>query len=183
MSDIYVPIDFSDIKSVIPSGEDIIYSTMCRCLSVIKSIRKTKTIKWNTHVLLTPNGLAYIKPDFHKKKAPPSKGYTLWEEVFGMILIGGKGISTEGVDLNLIRNENFETKEKFETRVREFLIKFPPLIIEKKEQWLKQNLDNPEIKEQRKKFMKSSLYRLKGNYRRILAKEEKRLAKEAKKKK
>ena len=34
MSNIYVPIDKTDVKSVIPSGEEIIYSTMMS--SIIK---------------------------------------------------------------------------------------------------------------------------------------------------
>ncbi len=182
MSDFYVPINISDLHTIIPSGEQIIYSTLCKCATVETSVRKTKITKWNSHVLFTNNGVAYNKADSHKKKAPFTKMYSRWEDVQGMILIGGKGfLLNTMMDFKLMREENLETNEQFIKRTREFLLKYPPFIIEKKERWLEENRDNPEIKKNRKKWMTASIIRLKGNYRRILAKEQKIKAKEEKK--
>jgi len=68
MSDIYVPIDYSDIKNKIPPGEDIIYSTLCKGQTSQNLGTKTKRWTWISHVLMTPNGLVYTFPDVRKKK-------------------------------------------------------------------------------------------------------------------
>ncbi|MHA2008926.1 MAG: hypothetical protein ACXABO_12265 [Promethearchaeota archaeon] len=184
MSDIYVPIDYSDVKSVIPPGEDIIYSTLCNCSTgVYKSPTKTKIIKWTSHVLITPNGIAYVKADFKKKKNPPTKEYSSWDDVFSIVSMGrlGMGFVIDEMAFHLAREENFETKEKFSERSREFIAKFRPLLIEKKERWLEQNPINTELdKKQQKKQMKerkvveSLIYKMRDM-------EKKRLAKKAKK--
>ncbi|MHA1239588.1 MAG: hypothetical protein ACTSQU_02230 [Promethearchaeota archaeon] len=182
MSDFYIPIEISDLQYILPPGEQIVYSTLCRC-ALVKTIgNKTQVLKWNTHVLFTNNYVAYNKPDSFKKNSSYQQKYSRWEDVQGMILIGGKGfVLNATMDFKLMRDINLETEEQFIKRTREFLLKYPPFIIEKKERWLEENRDNPEIKKRRKKWMTSSIIRLKGNYRRILAKEQKIKAKEEKK--
>ena len=178
MSDIYVPIDFSDLKSVIPPGEDIIYSTLCNGFTSVRLVRKTRTYNWNTHLLMTPNGIAYYMPDTTKKKAPLLPMYSTWDEIFAIMGMGklGCGFSMiNGLSFKLLREANFETKDNFKERSREFVVKFRPLLIKKKEQWLELNRNNPEIKKSKIKSMEASLAEMKSL-------EKKRIAKEAKKK-
>ncbi|UCC19314.1 MAG: hypothetical protein JSV62_14610 [Promethearchaeota archaeon] len=181
MSDIYVPIDFSDLKSVIPPGEDIIYSTLARGETPIGTTitgSKVKYVKYISHILMTPNGVAYTVPTKKPKKEPPVKRYTPWGEIHGIASAGklGTGFSISlTLPFKLVREENFETKESFEKRSKEFVAKFRPLIIEKKEEWLRQNRNNPEIKKREIKMAEKVLAKMKSW-------ENKRLAKEAKKK-
>jgi len=174
MSDFYVPIDFSDLQYIIPSGEQIIYSTLCKCASVETSGTKTKITRWKSHVLFTNNGVAYKRAGSIKNR------YIPWVDVHGMILIGGKGFMVNNIDFKLMRDPNLETNEQFIKRTREFLLKYPPLIIEKKERWLEEILATPGVKKHRIKKMKGSIFRLKANYDRILAKEQQAQAKEQK---
>ena len=58
MSDIYVPLDYSKVKTVIPPGEDIVYSTLCYVTAGTPAYRR----KWTSHVLITTDGVAYTTP-------------------------------------------------------------------------------------------------------------------------
>lgn len=62
MSGIYVPIDYSNVKSAIPSGENIIYSTLCSGKSTCTTIRKIVNRDWISHILITNQGLAFNIP-------------------------------------------------------------------------------------------------------------------------
>ncbi|MBA7657324.1 hypothetical protein ES703_65261 [subsurface metagenome] len=59
MSNIYIPIDYSDVASIIPEGEDILYSTLCHVKERggVGPTRYKKT--YNSHVVLTTNGIAF----------------------------------------------------------------------------------------------------------------------------
>ena len=57
--EVYVPIDNSDLKSIIPDTDDLLYSTECKGIYTIPGGNRTLIVKWNTHVLLTSGGMAY----------------------------------------------------------------------------------------------------------------------------
>jgi len=176
MSDIYVPIDYSDIKNKIPPGEDIIYSTLCKGQTSQNLGTKTKRWTWISHVLMTPNGLVYTFPDVRKKKAPPLQIYDTWENIKSIVSVGKFGtgfVLSRGTDFKLVRGEDFETKEKFKERSKEFIAQFRPLLIKKKEEWLELNRNNPEIKKKKIKNMEKTIAKLKSL-------ENKRIAKTAK---
>lgn len=182
MSDIYVPIDFSDLKSVIPPGEDIIYSTLCKGIATIDEVTKRKTTTWITHVLFTQNGVAWVKPHYTKKRKTPTQEYTplvdinyLFYDIIPSFRIGP-------ARLFLAREKIFETKENFRERSVSFLPRFAPLIIEKKEQWLREYGDNPEIKERLKKRIRKHITKMKNQLRDELAKRARKAEKAAKKK-
>lgn len=156
MSDIYVPIDISDIKSVIPPGEDIVYSTMCKCAAVVSvgiGARKSRRTKWVSHVLLTTNGVAYTQPNLFKKRKPSEQKFLPWTEFDAIVNLGryGSGFSIVNPPrtFKLTREENYETKEKFAERSKEFVPKFRPFLIEKKLQWVEESQKNPAIKKRR----------------------------------
>ena len=176
ISDIYVPIDFSDVKSKIPPGEDIIYSTLCKGTASQTIGNKSIMWTWISHVLMTPNGLAYTLPDKTKKKAPPIQVYSPWEEIFAIVSAGklGTGITlSKYTSFKLIREEHFETKEKFKERSKEFVAKFRPLLMEKREKWLELNRNNPEIKKRVIKWHEKSLAKMRSYESKRLKKEEK----------
>ena len=182
MSDFFVSIEFTDLQYILPPGEQIIYSTFCQCNTSKTTYNKTKFLKWNTHVLFSNNYVAYNQPDSFKKNPKYQQKYDRLEEVQGMISMGGARftLSRGLMGFKLLRDKNLETKEQFTERSREFILKFSLFIIEKKEHWLEENRDNPEIKKKLIKGMESSIISLKLAYNKTLAKKEKKQAKKKK---
>ncbi|MFX1493572.1 MAG: hypothetical protein ACFFBZ_04755 [Promethearchaeota archaeon] len=64
MAEIYVPIDYSNLKEILPVGDDIIYSTLCKAYHTDAG----SLIIWKTHLLMTEKGIAFSKPGEKKKK-------------------------------------------------------------------------------------------------------------------
>lgn len=142
MGNIYVPIDFSNLTKFIPEGENIIYSTLCKADgfdSYTSASGKYKTYKFTTHVLMTDNGLAFnISPkiiyskDELKSQEVPDGIYLGWQHVhgfgfkaktFGRVDIekkGGKKAGCVSISFTLVKEPNFETKETFKQRAKEF---------------------------------------------------------------
>lgn len=161
MSNIYVPIDYSDVKNVIPQGEDIIYSTLCKA-TIDKSfgpiINKTK---WLSHVLMTEKGIAFSVP---QKKKPTEFVYVPWYEIYHT---WNDGIFLRNLTEMLIvtRDPNFESKEKFKERRLKACIIFLPLLIKEKEKFLN-SPENANIDKRKRRNLESSLrhnYKLYNN--------------------
>ena len=89
MSNIFVPIDSSNLSELIPEGDDIKYSTFCN----VKAIAGNVTIKWKSYVLATKSGIAiqnklepskekgkYIKYKARKKKDGLIAQFIPWED-------------------------------------------------------------------------------------------------------
>ncbi len=64
----YVPIDFSNLTSIIPEDEQVIYSGYGRCeiRTPTLTFGKVKVKYWFTHFLVTPNGIAFNVPQKDK---------------------------------------------------------------------------------------------------------------------
>lgn len=65
--EIYVPIESSQLTNLLPKGDEIVYSTLCRVYATftlgIKSGKYVSNIhEWTSHVLLTKYGFAYSVP-------------------------------------------------------------------------------------------------------------------------
>ncbi len=186
MSDIYVPIDYSDVKSAIPPGEDIIYSTLCKVEASSGTFVTGGSIsRWLSHVLMTPTGVAYTIPT--KKNKPPLHIYGTWAEDIRFIFEPRKKtcrFNTRILTLfNLIRDENFESEEVFYKRIREFPAKIRPILMERKAEWLELNYNNKEIKRRLRNFVKSSYNGSVGLEKARLEREKKEAEKAKKKKK
>ncbi|MHA1992010.1 MAG: hypothetical protein ACW98A_13650 [Candidatus Hodarchaeales archaeon] len=150
MADIYVPIDSSPVKGIIPSGEEIIYSTLCqgKMTSGITGYRMS-TDKWITHVLITKNGFAFTRPMIGN---PQEVTYLDWGEVRG---IYGKRIEImPGYYFTLERDSNVEPKDDFKQRKKEFNTKIKPIINDRKKEW-EENF--PKKKERRQEILKRSV--------------------------
>lgn len=139
MAEIYVPIDSSSARYVIPNGEDILYSTMCKMI-IDKGFGPayTNLTTWTTHVLMTKSGFAMNVA--HKKQATETK-FIPWYEIKNLlytgIFWGGKEF------LRFIRNPNFETKKNFKKRRRKFPLKFLPYVIKSRENRIAEMEANP----------------------------------------
>jgi len=94
MTNIHVPIDSSNITSLIPEGEDILYSTMCKV--TLRLATGGKAAKWNSHVLVSQSGFAsqtrlepYVtkkgknRLKIRKKKEPLLPTFTEWKTMKG----------------------------------------------------------------------------------------------------
>lgn len=60
MSNIFIPIDSSDLRKAIPEGEDIIYSTLCKGEG--EAMFENKKWSWNSHLLMTQKGMYFTIP-------------------------------------------------------------------------------------------------------------------------
>lgn len=141
MSNIFVPLDYSELKSVLPPSEDIIYSTLAKYIFNLNTgSLKMKEI-FTSHVLLTPRHLAYTKPV--KNKEPELKLIPLHDVLVfrakpaGQIVLGIQF-------LELIRDPNFETEDNFQTRLKRFGPEFIPYLLEAKKERLQEMEANPE---------------------------------------
>ena len=96
MSNIYVPIDSSDLSKAIPEGEDIIYSSLCRGEGSFVSF--DKKFYWDSHLLMTKKGLYFFVPldaRFSKKQIakldPKPEVFIPWHNVSNVVAIGDLG--------------------------------------------------------------------------------------------
>ena len=177
MAELYVPINTSDVWKVIPQGEDIIYSTLAKVEIVTMGGKLSH--KYETHLLITSNGIAFKKINFTKgiqlSDGTSENIYALWENAQGLIFIKTLGavFKVHGCGIRLIQLEGTETKKQFIARSKLFVAKYRPLMIEKYEEVLEELLKDP-IKN--RKLIKGRQYLL----RFLKKKEEKRLRKKTK---
>ncbi|MFX1297870.1 MAG: hypothetical protein ACFFD2_23865 [Promethearchaeota archaeon] len=124
MTDIYIPIDYTNLKSVIPPGEDIIYSTLCKVTQTLLA----GEIKWESHVLMTTKGFAYTKPQERKLL----KGiYVDWNR----IKLGRKTMGLRLTFFKLKRDPNYESRETFDKRSQNFKATIKPIVDARKKEW------------------------------------------------
>jgi len=117
MQDIYIPIDYSNAKEKIPSGEDIIYSTLMKVTSGTPAYKR----KWISHVLMTTKGIVYTVP---QRKSPPVGVYHSWNGIYG---IWKKQFQIGGTYFKLVLNTNYESKESFKMRTKVFASTIKPI--------------------------------------------------------
>jgi hypothetical protein len=150
VGNIYVPLDYSDVMKFVPEGEETIYSTKCKVEVwdhhyYSASSNKWKTYKYNVHVIMTKKGLAFHVPpqiiydkSILKTREVPDGIFLGWHFVngfgvaktiarlhFGRIdieKIGWKAKKSGSVSFGfkLIRDVNYESKETYKLRVKEF---------------------------------------------------------------
>ena len=146
MSNIHVPLDYSNLKAIIPPGEDIIYSTLC--VASDSSIPFGGTTKWISHILLTNKGLAYTKPRIKKTL---KAFYTDWNNVKN-VFKGGITLSLTGFVLKLAKEPN-ESNQGFIIRKNRFQSIIKPVIEKRKKEWelkVPNKIDRKKITKNRK---------------------------------
>lgn len=169
INDFLIPIEYSNLKSTIQAGDEIIYSTLCKG----NVIHANKTYNWISHILITNSGVAHMYPDIYTKGNPINSDFTEWGQVDSIVKLGKIRLvmNMKGFVYDLFRIKEAESSENFQIRRKEFLARFRPMLIEKKEKWLNENKNTTDKKI--KKYIKQS-YKVLENLKK---KEEKRLSK------
>ncbi|TFG10478.1 MAG: hypothetical protein EU535_08240, partial [Promethearchaeota archaeon] len=150
MAEIYYPIDKSNLKEIIPLGQDIIYSTLCQ--GFVHDTNNDKKYKWKTHVLMTKEGVAFSIPvsvNYTAKaiKTEPiliQNHFVGWQNIYVTEVQEFIG-TTAGFIVpwlyerirfrtvfKLLRDSEFESKESFKNRSKPFIETFRPLASEKR---------------------------------------------------
>lgn len=163
---IKISIESSDVKDIIPQREEIIYSS----LATVKRENSDSCHKWTTHLLITPNGIAFKESKGMSGELINS--YYNWYKIQSIKNFKNPSIiihkdNASSYSLSLKRNESFETKKDFKERRKEFVAKFNPIFIKRKQQWLQNEKSNLKIK---KKIIKEQEKKIK----RLIQKERKR---------
>ncbi|MFX1382093.1 MAG: hypothetical protein ACFFBP_06570 [Promethearchaeota archaeon] len=124
--EIYVPLDVSNLREIIPEGEDIIYSTFCKGYNYIGGTE----YRWLSHVLITENYVAFQEPDYYSRKSPLKNKYVYWDEIQKVKKLGKLAgfMIDKHFGYTITRDERFETKEQFKKRLKEFVPKFKPYV-------------------------------------------------------
>lgn len=133
MSNIYVPIDYSEVANEIPEGEDILYSTLCHTTERGGSGPTRYKKNYTSHVVLTTNGIAfevkrklsksrnnyisYIEDGFQARIKPNNK---FWAA-------GPTGIL---YSFQLKHSKDFESKQQFRERSQVFFKTMSTVYIE-----------------------------------------------------
>jgi hypothetical protein len=130
---IFVPIDFSNVGEAIPPGEDIIYSAFCSVQRSGVERGGYQSENFQTHVLITKNGIAYQEPIGGLIKS----NYIPWHELanvgMGQIVFNkGKGTKIKTYNCTMTPVSKFESLQDFEMRSRKFYFDFTPYLIEEK---------------------------------------------------
>ena len=149
MSEIYYPIDGSNLKEIIPIGQDIIYSTLCKGYA---KESEDKKYKWKSHVLITKEGVAFSIPltvNYTKKELKNNPNLKVnhfmpwaniiiikWQPLVGISV----GFAVPWVynqirlrsEFILERENKYESKQLFKQRLEPFLEKFKPIASEKR---------------------------------------------------
>lgn len=150
MAEIYVPIDYSNVKDIIPLGEDVIYSTLSNALYV----GDKPWWNWKTHLLITEKGIAFSVPA-KKKKDPPQLIYTDLTCITSLLKDGlivdpsKKYFAMRALFLNVKSDPQFESKEEFLKRKNEFIKKFLPIVLEAKKNLLQTSAEFLSVKERK----------------------------------
>ena len=121
----FVPINYSDLKAVIPEGEAIIYSAIFNVSHPVPN--HPFPVEFKTHVLLTERGMAYQMGGIKKNEYLPwNKLY----QIFPGAMVVKLGMSVYSFMFHT--NPQYETPEEFEMRPWKFYFEFAPIVINEK---------------------------------------------------
>ncbi len=168
MSDINFPIDSSDLRSIIPPEEDIIYDTYMKA----NLTSGKKKIQFISHFLMTENGFYWTNPEqnsislsfpliiLHRQN--PELLYSDWIDIKD---IEENKIRVGSTDhFTLFRNDEMETEEDHAIRVKAFALKMWPNVIVKCTNWLNQYEYDLSITNKKKNGVRKKLKRANKKY-------------------
>lgn len=145
MSYIYIPIDFSNVKDIIPPEEEIIYSTLCKIIEIKPALRpsvvgrgpipgfimihrKIKNRIWRSHVIITKKGVAFYEPP--NRLIYASRHKIRVRNGFQDMVIYNNIDKNIFYRFKLIREPTYETQEAFIERRSRFYKTLKPFIKE-----------------------------------------------------
>lgn len=122
----FVPIDYSDVREVIPPGEDIIYSTLFYVWGASVQYAGTKYQSFNSHVLFTEKGFVYQNP----KRGGMKPHYLPLNRIY--LVTPGSMFIRRGFTYSLYYHPDYESSVNFEMRHLKFFLEFAPRLISEK---------------------------------------------------
>ncbi|MFX0105773.1 MAG: tetratricopeptide repeat protein [Candidatus Hodarchaeota archaeon] len=123
LKNVHVPLNYSNLQEFISEREVIIYSTLCKVI-LKGDMGFTVTPKaWFTHLLITENGLYYGQYD---KRSRPRISYLDWRNI--KKIKKAKIFRNKEHIFKLFREPNFEFKESFKKREKEFSAIIEPIM-------------------------------------------------------
>jgi hypothetical protein len=134
MVELYVPIEATNVCSVIPPGEEI----LCSTLICMDTYNPKDMSYWNSHLLVTEKGLAFTVP---QRDRTVQLKYQLWADIPGMEIKSRLWhVLMNGYRFFLTRkDEQAESKESLHARDVAFFQQFIPILIARKKEWLAAN--------------------------------------------
>ena len=138
MSDLYLPINYSNLSKLIPEGEDIIYSTLCEVKFFLGTYKHT----WKSHVLITPNYVAFTHPELKMFNYSPINSMT--DGALKLIIVELGLLEQLKIDsfilvvfnFKLEREPNHELKATFKERKKNFQKTILPYLVSAKKKIL-----------------------------------------------
>jgi hypothetical protein len=139
MSDIFVPIDHTDLKEVIPPGENITYSTLCNVVEKGGVGPTSYKKKYKSHVLVTNKGIAFTIPKWRKE---PKSFYMPLDKVRitkkGKLSLSVRREFTSGLAYFVpVIAKEYESAQSFKEREPKFGAAIIPLIVESYKETMK----------------------------------------------
>ncbi len=134
-AELFIAIEETGLADTIPSGDEILYSTMCE--AVYRGSRYTGTgmtqykSVWQTPVVITKRGIAYMEKvvdrpgDLNVYEIPGTAAFMPW---YGVRWIARGRFLISKTQFKLIRTPALETEEQFDVRFHELGGKFRPLM-------------------------------------------------------
>lgn len=151
IENVYVPIEISDLREVLPPNEKIIYSTICLVSFKHKvgggaTRSKTFKVKYETHVLITPRGFAFFRRSWEVKwgKLKLFSGEPEYNSLLDVSLVLNNGFKFQGFLFKFIYQPNFESEETFKERSKKFKMILFPYLLETTQTFIAYVLDNKE---------------------------------------
>ena len=123
----FVPINYSDVKTIIPKGDKIIYSAVFNVSHPDPSRRSMFPVEFKTHVLLTERGMAFQLGSIKQNQ------YLPWNRLF-QIFPGAMMVKIGRILYTFMfhTNPQYETPEEFEMRPWRFYFEFAAIAINEK---------------------------------------------------
>jgi len=122
MSNLYVPIDYSNVSEAVPAGDDILYSTLCKVFKVVG----LQAVRVKMHAVITQSGIALRRMKKMKKGTPI---FIKWSKIknvrltpYGRVLMKWGLSGYARIRLKLLRVPEYESRQSFSDRKAKFLM-------------------------------------------------------------
>ncbi len=153
MSNIYVPIDYTNLKDFIPPEEEILYSTICKVVEKYEKgpgTTRTKKVRYTSHALITNKKIYYLRNKSSLAGKIVRKLFTDGEgkspdlqyiPLNSMVIKSDNRLHyvlTLGIDFTLVIQMEYESQEAFNERKEKFGAFMLPLLIKAGKEHLKE---------------------------------------------
>lgn len=122
MSNLYVPIEYSNVSEAVPEGDDILYSTFCK----VNKVGPMGTARVKSHAVVTQSGIGLCAMKKRKKQTALTflewDGLTGVKDSYGKTLFKWGRSSYKRIRIAVLRDSEYESKESFKDRQKKFSV-------------------------------------------------------------